>query len=492
MAADKAFPMSNVDTSWYQMEDPTNLMMVSGFIEFHERLDFERVRQTILERMVNKYPRFRMRVVESKVPLRNPRWEPDPNFTIDAHVQRMALAAPGDKAALQEFVSNWMSTPVDFAKSPWHMMVVDTAEGSVVFSRLHHCIGDGIALVQVMLNMTDTEPDPEPESATPDHGAGDDKKSRQKKGGGNPLGRVFKPITAVWGASRRVAGAVVDESMETLSNPLHLIDQSRTAATYAGKGATIAAKTTTAVGKLLLMPPDPKTPFKGKLGVTKRAAWSDPVPLEDVKKIGRYMGGKVNDVLLSAMTGALRRYLIDEGFDPHGLNFRATVPVNLRPIEKAGELGNDFGLVFLSLPVGISDPFDRLNELRRRMDAIKDSPEAIVALGVLGMLGMTPGQIADQVVNIFGMKSTLVATNVPGPRQPLYFAGSELQKIVFWVPQSGRLGLGISIFSYNGEVMLGVAADAGLIPDPEAILRSFQAEFDDLMVLVHQVEADEG
>ncbi len=482
---DKSFAMSNVDTAWYQMEDPTNLMMVSGFIEFNQKLDFERVRQTIKERMVDKFPRFRMKVVPSAVPLRNPRWEPDPTFTIEAHVQRVALPAPGDKAALQEFVSNWMSTPLDFSKSPWHMMVVDTAVGSVLFARLHHCIGDGIALVQVMLSLTDMEPNP---SYPPPDMFGSKKRTSQEKG--STLGRIVKPVTAVWDLSRRVAGAVVHEGLETFYNPLNLIDQGMTAASYAGKGATMAAKATTATGKLLLMPPDPKTPFKGKLGVTKHAVWTDPVAVEDVRKIGRYLGGKINDVLLSAMTGALRRYLIEQGFDPTGVNFRATVPVNLRRPEQAGELGNDFGLVFLSLPVGIADPFERLNELRRRMDAIKDSPEAIIALGVLSMLGTTPTQIADQVVNIFGMKSTLVATNVPGPRIPLYFAGSQIGKLVFWVPQSGRLGLGISIFSYNGEVTLGVAADAGLVTDPEGIVRGFEAEFEELMVMVRQVEAD--
>ncbi|MCA9980560.1 MAG: wax ester/triacylglycerol synthase family O-acyltransferase, partial [Anaerolineales bacterium] len=396
-----------------------------------------------------------------------------------------ALPAPGDKAMLQEFVSNWMSTPLDFSKPPWHMLVVDTAEGSILFSRLHHCIGDGIALVQVMLSMTDFEPNPDPavwQALAP--------KPKEKKPPQSALTRITKPVTAVWGASRRVAGTVVSESMETLNNPLHLIDQSKTAASYAAKGTNIAAKATKATGKLLLIPPDPKTPLKGKLGVTKRAAWSEPMPLGDVKKIGQYMGGKINDVLLSAMAGALRRYLIDQGVDTQGMNFRATVPVNLRPADQVGQLGNDFGLVFLSLPIGIADPFERLNELRRRMDAIKDSPEAVIALGVLSMLGMTPTQIADQVVNIFGMKSTLVATNVPGPRIPLYFAGEKITKIVFWVPQSGKLGLGISIFSYNNEVMVGVAGDAGLIPDPEAILRSFQAEYDDLMVLVRQVEED--
>jgi diacylglycerol O-acyltransferase / wax synthase len=491
--ADKAFPMSNVDTAWYQMEDPANLMMVTGFVEFKQRLDFARVQEVIQTRMVDPYPRFRMKVVESMVPLRNPRWEPDPMFTLDAHLQRIALPEPGDKAMLEEFVSNWMSTPIDFSKSPWHMMVVDTAEGSVLFARLHHCIGDGMSLVQVVLSMTDFVPNPKPKKKpvldNEQVVVVDETSAPTAKAG--MMSRMWRPVTAVWGTGRKVAGTLASESLETLQNPLHLIDQTKTITNYASKGASLAAKTTYATGKLLLLPPDRRTPLKGSLGITKRAAWSDPVAVEDVKKVGNYLGGKVNDVLMSAMAGALRRYLIDRGYDPEGLNIHATVPVNLRDPEGDDALGNDFGLVFLSLPVGISDPFDRLNELRRRMDAIKDTPEAIIAFGVLALLGMTPDQIADQIVNIFGMKSTMVATNVPGPRFPLYFAGRQIEKFVFWVPQSGRLGLGISIFSYNGQVTVGVAGDAGLIPDPGDIVRAFATEFEELMVLVRQVEEDE-
>lgn len=232
--------------------------------------------------------------------------------------------------------------------------------------------------------------------------------------------------------------------------------------------------------RLLLLWPDPKTIFKGPLGVPKRAAWSAPIPLQDVKDAGRGLGGTVNDMLLTAMSGALRRYLESRGEPVEGLNFRAVVPVNLRKAGTEEELGNKFGLVFLSLPVGISDPGDRLSDLRRRMDALKGSMEAPVAYGILNAIGAVPKPIQDIVVNMFGAKGTAVMTNVIGPQEQRFLAGAPLEALMFWVPQSGHLGMGVSILSYAGQVWVGVITDETLIPDPEVIITAFHAEFGEL------------
>ena len=140
-------------------------------------------------------------------------------------------------------------------------------------------------------------------------------------------------------------------------------------------------------------------------------------------------------------------------------------------------LGNQFGLVFLALPLGLPDPVARLRTVKANMDAIKASPEATVFYGLLNVFGATPQQVEEQVVNLFGSKATAVMTNVPGPQMTLYLAGSRMRNGMFWVPQAGRLGMGISIFSYDGHVTLGVITDAGLVPDPETIARHFEQEF---------------
>ncbi|HEX9371458.1 MAG TPA: WS/DGAT domain-containing protein, partial [Roseiflexaceae bacterium] len=219
-------------------------------------------------------------------------------------------------------------------------------------------------------------------------------------------------------------------------------------------------------------------------GVAKRAAWSQPIPLDDVKAIGRAVGATVNDVLLAAVTGALRRYLQGRGEQVDGLEIRAAVPVNMRSPNDPPTLGNRFSLVFLALPVGVDDPLDRLFDLKERMEALKQSPEALVTFGILNAMGMAPNQLQGFGVSLFGAKATAVMTNVPGPRETIYLAGAPITGIMFWVPQSGRLGLGVSILSYAGQVSLGIATDAGLAPDPEQIIDGFHAEFQQLARLV--------
>jgi hypothetical protein len=161
-----------------------------------------------------------------------------------------------------------------------------------------------------------------------------------------------------------------------------------------------------------------------------------------------------------------------------GIAIRASVPVNLRPLDQAHKLGNAFGLVFLTLPIGIVDPVRRVRSIKQEMDELKSSPDAIVAFGALNLIGHAPVEVEQLGLRFFGSKATAVLTNVPGPRQPLYLAGRKIDNVMFWVPQSGHLGLGISILSYDGGVRLGIATDAGLVPDPERIVENFKVEFE--------------
>jgi hypothetical protein len=186
--------------------------------------------------------------------------------------------------------------------------------------------------------------------------------------------------------------------------------------------------------------------------------------------------------LITAAAGALRRYLLNRGDRvDDDLNIRAAVPVNLRPLDGPPKLGNQFGLVFLSLPLGIADPRQRLPELKRRMDELKGSPDALVSFGILNAMGRVPSQVQPLAVEFFGSKATAVMTNVPGPKQELYLAGKAIKQVMFWVPQSGRMGLGVSILSYAGNVMVGVNSDGHLVPDPERIVADFEQELSKLM-----------
>lgn len=445
-------PLSNVDAAWLRMEDRTNLMTITAVMSFHETLDFTVVKELIEDRLL-PFDRFRQRVVEPILPFGKPRWEEDEHFNLRSHLQRFALPAPGGQAELQEMVSILMSTPLDQTKPLWQFQVIENYRGgSAIVARIHHCIADGIALVRVLLGMTDDSPTGSPHVRR-------QRRQRRPLGGGFWLPEVINDALHSVG---RLTGSLIDDGR---------LDTDR-----AGELAREGARAAGVVSRLVTMSPDPPTVFRGPLGTTKRCAWSEIMPLDRVKAYGKRIGGTVNDVLLCGVCGALRRYMLDRGGRVDAKDVRAVIPVNLRPDGPVVELGNRFGLVFLSLPVGIADRGQRFAELKRRMDDLKQSSEAVVAYGLLNAIGMASAEIESLAVQLFGSKATAVMTNVPGPREELYLAGKAIRSMMFWVPQSARLGLGVSILSYAGQVRLGVASDAGLVPDPAAVVRSFQDE----------------
>ena len=247
-----------------------------------------------------------------------------------------------------------------------------------------------------------------------------------------------------------------------------------------GIGRDIAAE----IAKLALMANDSPTRFKGKPGGRKELAWSEPIPLAEIKAVGKVLGCSVNDLLLTAVAGSLRAYLVDRGDDVAGVEIRAMVPVNLRGPADLGKLGNRFGLVALELPVGIENPLARLYEIRERMAKLKRSYQAELTLAILGVVGMLPKIVQQAVLDLLANKATAVMTNVPGPTSALYLAGAKLRQPRFWVPQSGDIGMGVSILSYDGNVQFGLMTDHKLVPDPQSIVDRFASEFDKFLMLV--------
>ena len=452
--------ISGIDTAWLRMECPTNLMMITGVMIFSERLAYERLRKVIETRFL-KYRRFTQRAVQKAA---GAFWESDPYFDIGRHVLRTALPGRADKAELQHLASDLMSTPLDFTKPLWQFhLVEDYQGGSAVIMRIHHCYADGIALIHVLLSLTDPAADTAP---TPEVEA-----ERAEDAG--IFRRFFEPVDKVVNTTLKLGWGLVGEGADIVRHPARALD-------YARNGARLA----TEIARLALMSDDSKTRFKGDLGVSKRVAWAEPLPLPEVKTVSKALGGSINDVLLAAVAGALRDYLVERGDPvPDHLQVRAVIPVNLRPLEKAARLGNFFGLVFLALPVGVANPLERVYEVRRRMDELKESYQPILALGLLGAAGMGPNLVQQSLLEILSKKASAVMTNVPGPREPIFLGGARLSEMMFWVPQSGQIGMGVSILSYNNRVHFGLVADRNLVDDPEAIIGRFASEFEKLLFI---------
>ncbi|WP_460529470.1 WS/DGAT/MGAT family O-acyltransferase [Chitinimonas naiadis] len=455
--------MSAVDTAWLRMDRPTNLMVITGIMFFEGDIDYERLR-VVMEQRLLKHNRFKQRVVRTGT---NAAWEADPDFDITNHLHRVALPGLADKAELETKVNELISIPMDFSKPLWQFYVVENYQGgSVLVARIHHCIADGIALIQVLLGLTDKE---EQGASTAEA-----KKPRflaDEREPDDPFMRLYKPVAKVYAGMLKSYAKVLGTGYGLMSNPGKLAEYTQTGI---GLGQGLA--------RLAAMPADPRTKFKGKLSTTKRIAWSESLPLPEVKHVGKALGCSINDVLLSCVAGALRAYLLERGQKVDGLTIRASVPVNLRPESKLDKLGNYFGLVFLPLPIGVANPIERVYEVKRRMEEIKGGYDAIITLGLLSVVGSLPNMIEQPAIEFFSTKSTAVMTNVPGPKEPIYMAGAKVHDLQFWVPQSGEIGMGVSILSYNDRVNFGVMTDKKLVPDPARIIEGFAAEFEKLVL----------
>ncbi len=436
--------LSNIDTLMLRVDGPANPNMGTGVMVFGAPVDFERVKATLEGRLLC-YERFRQRVVQSRRPWGSPYWEADPNFDLGYHLQRVTLYPPADQAALQDLVSMLAGKPLDPDRPLWQAHLVDNFDqGCALIVRVHHALADGVALIHVLLSVADADPQAGPGARSP-----------------GPRGLPSRRQS--W---RRVAGRLV----QALADPPRVTDLARL-------GEDVA----TSAWELLFSQPDSGCVSRSEPAESKRAAWSAPIPLAQVKTVGVAMGGTVNDILLTATAGALRRCLQAHGEPLVDSTVRAMVPVSFRTPGTEGELGNRIGVVLLTLPVGIPEPAERLRELKRRMDELKGSVEAPMVYAAMRVFGSAPSGPVNVLVDNLGDRATAIVTNVKGPRERLYLAGAPLEGFMFWTPRLGGVGLGVSIMSYDGQVRVGAITDEGTEFGPEVFIASFHEEFDALL-----------
>ncbi len=306
--------------------------------------------------------------------------------------------------ALKARVAELAAEPLDRSRALWQFHVVeDLDEGrSALVARVHHCIGDGIALISVMLSIAD---------------GGQAPPQRKKR---EPVEEtdwftdaVLRPMSDLTVKAVGMSGSGVSKGLEMFSQP--------------GSGtvemARMGGQVLSDLASFALMADDSPTRLKGKAQPGKRVAWGEPLPLDAVKVVGKVLGVSINDVLLACVAGAIGAYLRDKGDDPSGQEIRAMVPVNLRPMEKAYQLGNRFGLVPLVLPIGIDHPVKRLYAVNARMNELKGSYQPLLAFAVLAVAGLMIKPVQDAILGLFAKKATAVMTNVPGPKDRIAFCG---------------------------------------------------------------------
>lgn len=429
-------PLAGEDAAWLHMDRASNPMVITALLELDGVLSPAALRE-LLEHRLLRFDRFRERVVEPPVGAGAPTWQRDPGFALAHHVHHHVLAT-GDEAALRTAIDEVASTVLDRTHPLWQLHVFDRPQrGTIVVARIHHAIADGFALLAVLLALCE----------------------------GVDGADSSEPPPRGWLATTRAA---VSRAARRLTRPAFMLAD-------LGQGARLL----TSLARLVLLPPDHRSVLRGPLGPHKRVAWTRPLALEEIKSAGRREHATVNDVVMAALAGGLRRYLLRGGTRVRDV--RAMIPVNLRAPGGPVRLGNRFGLVVLALPLEIGAAMPRLRELKRRMDALKRSGEALVGMALLSAMGLAPRGLESLGVRFFSTKASAVLTNVPGPRTPLRLAGHTLVRMLFWVPQSGDLGLGLSIFSYLDTVSIGVMADAGRVPDPERLVADIEDALAELL-----------
>lgn len=476
-------PLSGPDNAWLRMGERTNQMVITAVVVFEERVGFDDLHEKF-ERNLVPFDRFRQRIVGVDT-LGRPRWEEDPEFALESHLQHVALPEPRDKQTFERFVAGVMATPLPPNMPLWKGYLVEGAgerDANALVMRIHHSIADGFALLYLLLGLADDPselelpigglPDPPDvgEGAVEDGATGGDGVPA-----GGPAGT--SETTAADGGQAVTGGGLSDLVSDVLDAPRRV----KRTATTAGRAVSMAAQAPGSLVDLLTMDDEPQTSLVGELGVPKRVAWTEPVDLDLIRDLGEEFDGTINDVLMGATAGGFRRYLADRDEIDLADDLRVTVPVNLKPLdERTAALGNNFGIVYLQLPVGRETSDERMRVINERMDDLKGSPDAFLTYAMLLAGGNLPEPVQDLIARRFQEKATAIVTNVPGPTQPFTFAGEQVDDLFFWVPQSQGVGIGLSILSYDGAVRIGIASDANLVSDPQALADSLEAEVDAL------------
>jgi diacylglycerol O-acyltransferase len=450
--------LSTPDLALLRLDSADNLMIVTAVMILDMPLQLDDLKAAI-ERALLRFDRFKERVIFSPLPWQKPYWEEDPAFDLDAHVVRLQTPVSAEHKLLEDLIGKLMSIGLDPNRPLWQFFLLEHfGEGSVIVARFHHSLADGMALLCLMLTMTDISAD----------GSLDNQELSAAA-----VSESIAEARPRRATSRRLAQAVIRAASDW---------------PYALEQIRLGRDVATAMGKLLLTAPDPYPFFRGRLGIQKRAAWSEPISLKEIKFVGKAMGGTVNDVIINTLSGALRGYLELRCGTVDRATIHGIVPVNLREKGRETELGNKFGAVLIELPIGVCDPLERMRYLRKQTANLKSSREALAYYAMLSIMGGLPNRIQQTAVNILDTKGTAIITNIAGPQGQLYMAGAPINTIMAWVPQSGRIGLGLSVISYNGMVQIGVACDADLVPDPQQIIDCFIQEFDTLKELAHERE----
>ncbi len=410
-------------------------------------------------------PRYAQRLSSERTGgLAWPHWEDDPQFDIRNHVHRAALPAPGGDGELCEWAADFFSHRLDRTRPLWEMALIEGLEHGrwAMATKTHHCLVDGVGSVGVAQLLLDSEPSPPPNAfAKPEADEPD------------PLWRALipEPPDAVVDLARTGAHAAA-AGMHAALHPRETFDKSRSLAEVIVRDEFVSA---------------PPVSFNVPTGATRRFEIVR-VSLPELKAIGHELGGSVNDVLLAACTTGLRHLQLSRSESPPPEGLRAMVPMNLRSGSEALDLGNRVSSLFVELPVAEPDASARLHQIVERTSRLKSSGAAVGTTAMMDLAALAPPLLHSLIARSMYARRlfNLTITNVPGPRIPLYAFGAPLREIHPLVPLAAEHAVGIAIFSYDGGVVLGLAADCDSTPDLHVLAEGVEEGFSELRQLLSE------
>jgi len=449
--------MTSLDASFLYLEQPNTPLHVAGIYTVARPLDHERLIADVQARLP-LIPRYTQRAVMVPLNLGHPTWEPDPEFDICRHMLHHRLRGK-DAGALAALCAKLFAQPLDRSRPLWEMHVIEPfGTGCALFAKTHHAMVDGASGVQLINLLMDATPHPRPSAAsgavTSDH---------QDSPGALTLAAAGLLDTA------RTQLRISQQIASTLLQPSRAVQEVR---------STLNALSTLA--RTLLSPP-PRTPFNGPISTQRALAWAS-LSLHEVKAVKSRLGGTVNDVVLAVISGTLRHYLRELGMPTERTELKAIVPVNVRGQHEHLKLGNRVSMMVAPLPIGITDPVERLRQVSAAMDLLKSNGQAAQMERIVALTDLLPPPLQRPLAQLQASVAPVntVCTNVPGPRETRYLLGEPVQLMVPLVPLAAGIGLGFAIMSYADQLTIGINADAQRVPEAWTLAAAIHESFEEL------------
>jgi WS/DGAT/MGAT family acyltransferase len=465
--------LTSIDASFLHQEGPSSHMHIGGVLTFAgPPPPFEDFLDHIRSRL-HLVPRYRQKLAMPPLESGHPVWVDDPNFNLEFHVRHTALPKPGSEEQFLRMAARIHSQPLDRSKPLWENWLVEGLEGGRRFgliSKTHHALVDGIAGVDLATVLFDAEPEPPSISTELEPW----QPNREPSAAELVLAGVRGMVGAAAGLAARGVAMATSGPGETLT---------RLRDTLEGVGEIAWAA----------LNPAPETPLNVEIGPHRRYLVLRQ-RLDDYKLVKNALGGTVNDVVLTVVSGALARWLRSRGIRTEGLEMRALVPVSVRTQDEHGTFGNRLTVMRGPLPVYIRDPVARLRFVKRAMDGLKESKQAVGAATLAAVTDLSPPTILAQAsrLNFSTRLFNLIVTNIPGPQMPLYLLGHELEDLfpIAFLPKDHALA--VAIMSYNGRLEYGLLADWDAVPDLQVIVDGIDEALQELLEAAGGTSASTG